>query len=100
LTTGDSLDEERNKKIIEMMAYSQTTITNGIDYNEKHYRLNTTDQINLITLYSLAAQGKSVPYHADDEVCRVFTPDEIVGLVNAASAWIIYHTTYFNLLKH
>jgi hypothetical protein len=88
------------RKIIEMSAICQTTITNGIDYNGEHYRLNTTDQINLTSLYSLAQLGQSVPYHADGQVCRIYTPEEMVGLAQAGTQWIIYHTTYFNLLKH
>lgn len=96
----DALEKLKERKITEMSAASQTTITNGIDYNEKHYRLNTTDQINLTSLYSLAQSGASVPYHADGEVCRVFAPEEMCGLVQNATKWVIYHTTYFNLLKH
>lgn len=96
----DALEKLKERKITEMSAASQTTITNGIDYNEKHYRLNTTDQINLTSLYALAQVGTSVPYHADGEVCRVFTPEEMCGLVQNATKWVIYHTTYFNLLKH
>lgn len=100
LTTDSTLDEEKQRKIIEMMSYSQTTITNGIDYNNKHYRLNTADQINLTTLGSLASQGKAVPYHADGEICSIYAAEEMMGLIQAASQFIIYHTTYFNLLKH
>ncbi len=100
LTIESTLEEEKQRKIIEMMSYSQTTITNGIDYNNKHYRLNTTDQINLTTLGALAAQGQSVPYHADGEICSIYTAEEMNGLIAAASKFIIYHTTYFNLLKH
>lgn len=96
----DALEKLKERKITEMSAASQTTITNGIDYNGKHYRLNTTDQINLTSLYALAQAGTPVPYHADGEVCRVFTPEEMCGLVQNATKWVIYHTTYFNLLKH
>lgn len=96
----DVLDAAKNYKITEMSAICQTTITNGIDYNDEHYRLNTTDQINLTSLYSLAQLGQSVPYHADGQVCRIYTPEEMIGLAQAGTQWIIYHTTYFNLLKH
>lgn len=96
----NSLESVAKRKIIEMSAICQTTITNGIDYNDEHYRLNTTDQINLTSLYSLAQLGQSVPYHADGQVCRIYTPEEMIGLAQAGTQWIIYHTTYFNLLKH
>lgn len=94
------LTVEKNKKITEMCSASQFTITNGVDYNEKHFSLNTYDQINLTTLGALAQQGQSVPYHADGELCTVFTAEEMLGLITVATNWIVYHTTYFNLLKH
>jgi hypothetical protein len=100
LSEEDALLEEKNKKITEMCAICQTTITNGIDVNDEHYRLNTTDQINLTSLYSLAQLGQSVPYHADGKVCKIFTPEEMITLVQTATAWITYHTTYYNLLKN
>lgn len=100
LTEELTLDQEKERKILEMMACCQSIITNGIDYNNEHYRLNTTDQINLTSLGALAQQGKSVPYHADGKVCRIYTSDEMLGLIQAATQFIIYNTTYFNLLKH
>jgi len=96
----DILEEAQNRKITEMCAICQTTITSGIDYNDEHYRLNTTDQINLTSLYALAQAGQSVPYHADGMVCRIYEPTEMIGLVQTSIQWIMYHTTYFNLLKH
>lgn len=97
---NDQLDSLKNLKIMEMSAQSQYMIKNGIDYNEEHYSLNTHDQINLTTLHALAQAGQSVPYHADGKVCRIYSPEEMIGLVQASIQWIIYHTTYFNLLKH
>ena len=96
----DELAQCKSRKITEMCSICQTTITSGIDYNNEHYRLNTTDQINLTSLGALAQQGKSVPYHADGQVCRIYSSEEMLGLVQAATQFIIYHTTYFNLLKH
>lgn len=100
LTEEPSLEQEKERKIMEMMACCQSIISNGIDYNDEHYRLNTTDQINLSTLSVLAQQGKSVPYHADGQVCRIYESAEILGLISKATQFIIYNTTYFNLLKH
>lgn len=94
------LTQCKSRKITEMCAICQTTITNGIDYNDEHYRLNTTDQINLTSLYTLAQAGQSVPYHADGSVCRMYEPNELIGLVQSSIQWITYHTTYYNLLKN
>lgn len=97
---SEKLENLKNLKIMEMSAQSQYMIKNGIDYNNEHYSLNTHDQINLTSLYALAQAGQSVPYHADGQVCRIYSAEEMVGLVQASIQWIIYHTTYFNLLKH
>lgn len=96
----NSLESVVKRKIIEMSAICQTTITNGIDYNNEHYRLSAVDQINLTSLHALAKDGQSVPYHADGQICRIYTPEEMIGLAQAGIQWITYHTTYFNLLKH
>ena len=96
----NELQQLKARKINEICAMCQTTITNGIDYSGEHYRLNTTDQINLTSLYTLAQKGQSVPYHADGKVCRIFSAEEMIGLVEKSMQWTIYHTTYFNLLKH
>lgn len=102
-TNNENIDSEleqcKSRKIIEMCSMCQTTITNGIDFKDEHYRLNTTDQINLTSLYSLAQLGKSVPYHADGKVCKIYQPEEMIELVQKVTEWIIYHTTYYNLLK-
>lgn len=96
------LEQAKTRKINELCSIAQTTITNGIDYGDKgeHYRLTSTDQINLTSLYAMAQAGKPVPYHADGEVCRIYMPEEMMGLVQKALGWITYHTTYFNLIKH
>lgn len=97
---SDTLDKLKDRKIIEMSAISNMKITDGVDYNNEHFRLTMNDQISLTTLGSLAQSGQSVPYHADGKVCRIFTSTEMLGLIQAASQYIVYHKTYFNLLKH
>ena len=86
--------------INEISLTSQSMIINGIEYGGKRYRLNTTDQINISALSAMAQLGNKVPYHADGEICRIFEPEEMLALTKAATSWVVYHTTYFNLLKH
>lgn len=97
---SDKLENLKNLKIMEMSAQSQYMIKNGIDYNDEHYSLNTHDQINLMSLSSLAQAGNKVPYHPDGGVCRIYEAEDFLGLVEVGVQWITYHTTYFNLLKH
>ena len=95
----DELVLEQNRKILELQYVCQTTITSGINVGENHYSLNTFDQINISTLGLQAQGGTSVPYHADGELCRLYTPQEFLPIVQSATAHIMYHTTYFNCLK-
>ena len=96
----DELVLEQNRKILELQYVCQATITSGINVGENHYSLNTFDQINISTLGLQAQGGTSVSYHADGELCRLYTPQEFLPIVQSATAHIMYHTTYFNLLKH
>lgn len=96
----DLLSQAKQRKINEISLTSQSMIINGVEFNGKRYRLNTTDQINMSALSAMAQIGNKVPYHADGEICRVFEPEEMVQLAQTATNWIVYHTTYFNLLKH
>ena len=96
----DLLSQAKQRKINEVSLTSQSMIINGVEFNGKRYRLNTTDQINMSALSAMAQMGNKVPYHADGEICRVFEPEEMVQLAQTATNWIVYHTTYFNLLKH
>lgn len=97
---SDLLSQAKQRKINEISLTSQSMIINGVEFNGKRYRLNTTDQINMSALSAMAQMGNKVPYHADGEICRVFEPEEMVQLAQTATSWIVYHTTYFNLLKH
>nr|DAV11651.1 MAG TPA: protein of unknown function (DUF4376) [Caudoviricetes sp.] len=96
----DLLSQAKQRKINEISLTSQSMIINGVEFNSKRYRLNTTDQINMSALSAMAQMGNKVPYHADGEICRIFEPEEMVQLAQTATNWIVYHTTYFNLLKH
>lgn len=97
---NDLLSQAKQRKINEVSLTSQSMIINGVEFNGKRYRLNTTDQINMSALSAMAQMGNKVPYHADGEICRIFEPEEMVQLAQTATSWIVYHTTYFNLLKH
>lgn len=94
------LEQAKENKINEICANSQILITKGVSYNNANYSLNTHDQINLLNLSFIANQGVNVPYHADGELCRMYTPEEFKTIVKLATQLIMYHTTYCNLLKN
>ena len=99
-----TIEEMKRLKIKEMSSTCNKIIEAGFDItlsNEiHHFSLTVQDQLNLISLSSMAAQGISqIPYHADGELCKYYTPEEINAIVNQATYFKTYHTTYFNGLK-
>lgn len=100
-----TIDYVRATKIAEMKYICNKVIENGIDVklsdgNIHHFSLTTQDQLNLITLQSMIAAGEtSIPYHADGELCRYYSVDDISIVIEAATAHKTFHVTYFNSLK-
>lgn len=101
-----TLEFVKSSKIAEMSRTCNQVIEAGFDLqlsdgNIHHFSLTTQDQINLISLGSMAANGmEAIPYHADGEICRFYTAEEITTILAQATAFKIYHTTYYNALKN
>ena len=99
----DSLEFVRNSKLAEMSRTCRMTIEAGFDLQLRdethHFSLDTQDQLNLISLSAMAATQELIPYHADGESCIFYTSEEISQIVETATAFKIYHTTYYNALK-
>ena len=100
-----TLEFIRSSKINEMSHVCNQIIENGCDVvltdgENHHFSLTIQDQLNLITLSSMAASGmEAIPYHADGELCCFYTPQDIQLIIAAATNHKTYHTTYFNALK-
>lgn len=100
-----TIEDVANAKIAELSSECEQVIVNGFDIilsdNIKHhFSLTIQDQLNLITLSNLAAEGNDyIPYHADGELCRYYTAAEILNIITAATNFKTYHVTYFNSLK-
>ena len=97
----------KNKKIMQekciekMKQNCVEVISNGIDFNNEHYSFEITDQLNLSRLMNQCNNGKEkVIYHADGQLCRFYSKEEILRLYEAMENFIEYHTTYFNSLKN
>ena len=93
----------KDAKLREMSATCRQTIESGFDLElrgeTQHFSLDTQDQLNLISLSEMAKTQTLIPYHADGEVCTFYTNEEINSIVETATAFKIYHTTYYNALK-
>lgn len=100
-----TIDYVKTAKIAEMNYYCNKAIEGGVDVllgdgNVYHFSLTTQDQLNLITLQSMIAAGEtSIPYHADGELCRYYSVEDISLVMDSATAHKTFHVTYFNSLK-
>ena len=93
------LGKAKEKKIAEISKACEQTIFNGVDIGGEHFSLTYNDQINLSSVFEMIKQGMATAlYHADGELCRPFTADEVNNLMTKATEFKTYHTTYCNHL--
>ena len=97
------LEEIRADKLVELSASCNAAITAGMDVETtkgtEHFSLQETDQINLTTALSAVQSGAAgYPYHADGQLCRLFTAAEIQAIAAASVKHKLYHTTLCNHL--
>ena len=103
-----ALEEVKGDKIKEISDTCKETIFKGInvtlsDGNTKHFSLKTEDQINLNGLLGQINLGNirpenGVPYHADGEMCTLFSIVDFTLIANTAMSFILRQTTYCNHL--
>ena len=98
-----SLDEIRADKLAEISTSCNAAITAGMDVETtqgtEHFSLQETDQINLTTALSAIQNGSTgYPYHADGQLCRLFSAKEIQDIAEASIKHKLYHTTLCNHL--
>ena len=101
-----TIEAVRKLKLQKLSNICNQTIENGFDTIlsdnvSHHFSLTTQDQLNLISIGQMAANGiEMIPYHADGEICKFYSPDDINNIIEAATQYKIYHTTYYNALKN
>ena len=103
-----TIDEVKGDKIKEISATCEETIFKGVDValsdgSVKHFSLKTEDQINLNGLLGQINLGNikpenGVPYHADGELCTLFSVVDFTLIANTAMSFILRQTTYCNHL--
>lgn len=90
-------------KLLELSTDCEQTIVAGVtitdDAGDHVYSLTLEDQTNIIAWSSLAKIGKSVPYHANGELCKVYTPSDFLKIAGAATYYKASQQTYYNCLK-
>ena len=100
-----TLEYIQGAKIREMSAACRNAIYAGFDValdssGPSHFSLTEQDQLNIMELNNMINSGMpQLPYHADGEEARFYTPEEAKQITTAASKHRLYHTSYFNCLK-
>ena len=102
---GKLYDPYRERKIAECDDACSRAIVKGCDVTledgtVEHFALTAEDQINIATAEKAVQAGATqFPYHADGKLCRLYDAKDVMNIINTATAWKTYHTTYFNHLK-
>lgn len=100
-----TLEYVKDAKIREMSAACNRIIVDGFDValsdGEVHrFSMSTQDQLNFITLATMVANGqKEIPYHANGELCKYYSAADMQMILDCATEFKLYHTTYFNSLR-
>lgn len=99
-----SLEEAKVYQLDIVNAECTEAIRDGIDVETsqgvEHFALTEVDQINIAALYTQCLNGAiSVPYHADNTICREFSAEEMIALGKKALEYVIYCTTLCNHIR-
>lgn len=103
--TDITIDYVKEAKVKEMKTECNKMITNGFDVElsdnqSHHFSLTVQDQLNLITSSQMVADGaETIPYHADGELCKYYTSEDMEKIITKANAFKTYHVACFNSLK-
>ena len=70
------------------------------DNTIKHFTYTLADQSNISEMFTAIMAGATeYPYHADGEICKIYTKEQIVAIYGTLSLFKTEATTYHNSLK-
>lgn len=93
----NDVEQVREAKRQEIGEACSAAIYAGIDVGGSRYSLTEHDQTEIMAQYAAVKEGAAaVPYHADGELCRMYTAEEFAALAQAATGHVFYHRTYCN----
>ena len=100
--SADSVKAEKIaeiKKDCEDYIYAGTDVTYA-DGAKEHVTYNLADQSNISEMFTAVMAGATeYPYHADGEICKIYTKEQIVTIYGTLSLFKTEATTYHNSLK-
>ena len=87
------------KQECEEYIYAGTDVTYADDTTE-HFTYTLADQSNISEMFTAVMAGATeYPYHADGEICKIYTKAQIVIIYGTLSLFKTDATTYHNSLK-
>ena len=96
----EAFDAAMESKLSELNGICAKNITDGVDVQGEHYSYGLEDQNNIKGAVDLATTTKlDVPYHADGQPCRLYTPEEITAIYIINETNLTHNITYANQLR-
>ena len=87
------------KQVCESYIYAGTDVTYS-DGTTEHFTYTLADQSNISEMFTAVMAGATeYPYHADGEICKIYTKEQIVTIYGTLSLFKTEATTYHNSLK-
>jgi len=104
IPADDDLYGWQEYKLAEIGAACTEAIAEGVtvttSQGAEQFALTLEDQTNLAHIMLLIKSGvEEVRYHADKDLCRLYTADEIRAIMQAATIHKTWHLTYCNHLN-
>ena len=104
-TLPDPAVSAKSSKITEIKQACEDYIYAGTDVTYKdgtseHFTYNLADQSNISEMFTAVMAGATeYPYHADGEICKIYTKEQIIAIYGTLSLFKTEATTYHNSLK-
>ena len=99
------VDSVKAEKITEIKKDCEEYIYAGADVTyadgiKEHFTYTLADQSNISEMFTAIMAGATeYPYHADGEICKIYTKEQIVTIYGTLSLFKTEATTYHNSLK-
>lgn len=99
------LNKAKQSKLIEISKSCEDYIYAGTnvalpDNTTEHFTYTLADQSNISEMFTAIMAGATeYPYHADGEICKIYSKDKIVTIYGTLSLFKTEATTYHNSLK-
>ena len=101
----EPVDSVKAEKITEIKKDCEEYIYAGADVTyadgiKEHFTYALADQSNISEMFTAIMAGATeYPYHADGEICKIYTKEQIVTIYGTLSLFTTEATTYHNSLK-